>query len=223
MKKTIALIATGSLVALATPAMAQSTEDSPFHGPRAGVLVGYDQTGAGSSVDDDANEDNNDQSIEGVGYGVEVGYDLDTGGAVIGIEGEYMDSTADTEFENGDFEGFGLGNIEANRDLYVGLRAGVKATPNTLVYAKGGYTNAKFDVLSNDGTTEFSNDIDTDGYRIGGGVEYAMGNGVYLKGEYRYSNYSEAEIDMEDTLPDSERFDVDLDRHQVMASVGYRF
>src|SRR5690606_29879783 len=148
-----------------------------------GILLGYDQTGAGSSVDDDTNEDNNDQSIEGGGYGVQLGYDLDTGGAVVGIEGEYMDSTADTEFADGDFEGFGLGSVDSNRDLYIGLRAGVKATPNTLIYAKGGYTNAKFDILSSDGTTEYSNDFDTDGYRVGAGVEYAMNSGVYLKGE----------------------------------------
>ena len=223
MKKTIALIATGSLVALATPAIAQSAADSPFNGPRIGVVGGYDQSGAGSSIDDDTDDNNNDQSIEGIGYGVEAGYDIDTGGAVIGIEGEYLESTADTQFEDGDFEGFGLGSVDANRDLYVGLRAGAKVTPNTLVYAKGGYTNAKYDILSNDGTTEFTNDVDTDGYRVGAGVEYAMNSGMYIKGEYRYSNYSEAEIDMEGTLADSERFDVDLDRHQVMAAVGWRF
>ena len=223
MKKTIALIATGSLVALATPAIAQSAADSPFNGPRIGVVGGYDQSGAGSSIDDDTDDNNNDQSIEGIGYGVEAGYDIDTGGAVIGIEGEYLESTADTQFEDGDFEGFGLGSVDTNRDLYVGLRAGAKVTPNTLVYAKGGYTNAKYNILSNDGTTEFSNDIDTDGYRVGAGVEYAMNSGVYIKGEYRYSNYSEAEIDLEGTLADSERFDVDLDRHQVMAAVGWRF
>ena len=223
MKKTIALIATGSLVALATPAIAQSAADSPFNGPRIGVVGGYDQSGAGSSIDDDTDDNNNDQSIEGIGYGVEAGYDIDTGGAVIGIEGEYLESTADTQFEDGDFEGFGLGSVDANRDLYVGLRAGAKVTPNTLVYAKGGYTNAKYDILSNDGTTEFTNDVDTDGYRVGAGVEYAMNSGMYIKGEYRYSNYSEAEIDLEGTLADSERFDVDLDRHQVMAAVGWRF
>jgi outer membrane immunogenic protein len=222
MKKTIAFIATGSLVALAAPAMAQS-EDSPFNGPRIGVIGGYDQSGAGSTADDDTNEDSNDESIEGFGYGVEAGYDIDTGGAVIGVEAEYMDSTADTEFEDGDFEGFGIGSVDTNRDLYVGLRAGAKVTPNTLVYAKGGYTNAKYDVTSTDGTTEFSSDFDADGYRVGAGVEYAMGSGMYIKGEYRYSNYSEGEVDMPDDLPDSERFDLDLDRHQVMAAVGWRF
>lgn len=222
MKKTIAFIATGSLVALATPAMAQSTEDSPFNGPRIGVIGGFDESGAGSSAQDADNE-NNDQSIEGFGYGVEAGYDIDTGGAVIGVEAEYLESTADTEFEEGDFESFGLGSVETNRDIYVGLRAGAKVTPNTLIYAKGGYTNAKYDLTAMDGDTEFSSDIDTDGYRVGAGVEYAMDSGMYIKGEYRYSNYSEAEVDMPGDAPDTERFDVDLDRHQVMAAVGWRF
>ena len=222
MKKTVALIATGSLIALASPSFAQSNDDRVFDGPRIGVVGGFDSVRAGSSVDDDGNE-NNDQSIEGIAYGGEIGYDVDTGSAVFGVEGEFSGSTADTDFDNGDFEGFGFGNVSANRDLYVGVRAGFKATPNTLLYAKGGYTNAKFDIRSNDGTREFVNDIDTDGYRIGAGVEHAMSSGVYIKGEYRYSNYSRAEIDMEGTLPDSDRFDIDTDRHQVMASVGYRF
>ena len=222
MHKTVALIATGSLVALASPALAQSDDDKVFDGPRVGVLAGYDSVRAGSSVDDDGN-DNNDQSIEGIGYGGELGYDIDTGNVVLGVEGEYSNSNAGTDFEAGDFEGFGFGNVSANRDLYVGVRAGVKATPNTLVYAKGGYTNAKFDVRSNDGTTEFNEDVDTDGYRVGAGVEQAFASGMYIKGEYRYSNYSKAEIDMEGTLPDSDRFDIDTDRHQVVASVGWRF
>ncbi|WP_374405910.1 outer membrane protein [Pelagerythrobacter sp.] len=222
MKKTIAFIATGSLVALATPAMAQSA-DSPFNGPRIGVIGGYDQTGAGSSIDDDSENNDNDQSIEGFGYGFEAGYDLDTGGAVIGIEGEYMDSTADTEFTNGDFESFGLGPVDSNRDLYIGLRAGAKVTPNTLIYAKGGYTNAKFDATTLDGENEYDTDFDTDGYRVGAGVEYAMDSGLYVKGEYRYSNYSEAEVDLPGDRPDIDQYDVDLDRHQVVASVGMRF
>ena len=106
---------------------------------------------------------------------------------------------------------------------YAGARVGYKVGSNAMIYAKGGYTNAKFDATSTDGTTEFSSDIDTDGYRVGAGVEYAMGSGMYIKGEYRYSNYSEAEVDLPEDAPDTERFDVDLDRHQVVAAVGWRF
>ena len=49
-----------------------------------------------------------------------------------------------------------------------------------------------------------------------------MHDKMFLKLEYRYSNYSEGEVDFEDG-DDSDRFDVDLDRHQVMAGVGVRF
>ena len=224
MKKTIALIATGSLVALATPAIAQSAADSPFNGPRIGVVGGYDQSGAGRSVDDDTDDNNNDQSIEGIGYGVEAGYDIDTGGAVIGIEGEYLESTADTQFEDGDFEGFGLGSVDTNRDLYVGLRAGAKVTPNTLVYAKGGYTNARYNFIGSDGTTDFETNLDTDGWRVGAGVEQTIGSNAFAKVEYRYSNYNTGEIDFEaEGVADSDRFDIDTDRHQVVAGVGWRF
>ncbi|MDZ4306270.1 outer membrane protein [Allopontixanthobacter sp.] len=221
MKKTVAFLAGISLSAIAAPAIAQDG-DSTFTGPRVEGIVGYDIASAGSSVDDDANQDN-DQSIDGLMYGVAVGYDVDMGGIVVGAEAELTDSTAKTEFENGDFEGFGFGNVRAGRDLYVGARAGVKASPDMLLYAKGGYTNAKFDVLSNDGTTEFNQDIDSDGFRIGAGAEYAMSTNSFIKLEYRYSNYSEAEVDFDGDLPDTERFDVDLDRHQVVASYGFRF
>lgn len=201
--------------------MAQESDDK-FTGPRVEALVGYDDVRAGSSVDDDGN-DNNDQSIDGVNYGIGIGYDIDLGGAVLGLEGEYTDSTAKTEFDNGDFEGFGFGRVDAGRDLYVGARIGAKVQPDLLLYAKGGYTNAKLNVLTNDGVTEYDEDFDLDGYRIGAGAEYALSNNTFVKLEYRYSNYQKGEVDFGGDLPDSDRFDVDLDRHQIMAGFGMRF
>jgi outer membrane immunogenic protein len=121
------------------------------------------------------------------------------------------------------FEGFGIGNVKTNRDLYVGARVGYAMSPSTMLYAKGGYTNAKFDARSSDGTTVSNQDIDTDGWRIGAGVEQAISNNVFAKLEYRYSNYKKGEVDFSDDLPDSQRFDLDLDRHQVVAGVGVRF
>ncbi|MGB5777621.1 outer membrane protein [Allopontixanthobacter sediminis] len=221
MKKTVAFLAGISLSAIAAPAFAQDS-DATFTGPRVEGIIGYDIATAGSSVDDDINQDN-DQSIDGLMYGVAVGYDVDLGGVVVGAEAELTDSTAKTEFTDGDFEGFGFGNVRAGRDLYFGARAGIKAAPDMLLYAKGGYTNAKFDILSNDGTTEYNQDIDTDGFRVGAGAEYAMSTNSFVKLEYRYSNYSKAEVDFDGDLADTDRFDVDLDRHQVVASYGFRF
>ncbi|MBX7540845.1 outer membrane protein [Qipengyuania sphaerica] len=220
MKTTAALLVAGSMLAAATPAMAQESEN--FDGFRLEALAGYDVSQAGSSIDDDANP-NNDQSIDGLSYGVGAGYDFNAGGVVLGLEAEYTGSTAETEFEDGDFEGIGLGNVEAGRDLYLGARVGVKAAPDLLVYAKGGYTNATFNLRSSDGTTEFDSDIDTDGYRVGAGIEYALSGNTFAKVEYRYSNYSDAEIDFEGDAPDVSIPDIDLDRHQVMAGFGMRF
>lgn len=220
MKKLTALLVATSVASIATPALAQDEET--FTGFRAQAIGGYDALQAGSSVDDDGT-DNNDQSIDGFAYGAAVGYDFDLGGAVVGAEAEYTDSTGKTEFENGDFEGFGFGQVDAGRDLYFGVRAGAKVTPDVLLYAKGGYTNAKLNVLANDGTTEFDEDFDLDGYRLGAGLEYAVNPRTFVNVEYRYSNYQEAEVDFDGTLPDTDRFNVDLDRHQIMAGVGIRF
>lgn len=222
MKKLIAIAAAGSSMAIAGPAFAQDTGEATFTGPRVEAILGYEMTKAGSSVDDDINADN-DQSIEGLLYGAGVGYDVDLGGVVLGAEAEITDSTAKTKFEDGDFEGFGFGSVKTNRDLYLGARVGAKVTPNTLLYAKGGYTNAKLDVLANDGTTEYSQDFDLDGWRVGAGVEHAFSKNMFAKLEYRYSNYQKAEVDFEGDLPDSDRFDIDTDRHQIVAAVGWRF
>lgn len=222
MKKTAALLVAGSILATAAPAMAQDSDEETFTGFRAEILGGYDVSKAGSSVDDDAAADN-DQSIEGLNYGVGLGYDYDAGGVVLGLEGEYTGSTAETEFGDGDFEGFGIGNVEAGRDLYVGARVGVKANDDLLVYAKGGYTNMRYNLRSNDGTQDFRADLEADGYRLGAGVEYALSDNTYTKVEYRYSNYGDATIKFDGNTPDVQVGDIDIDRHQVMAGFGMRF
>src|SRR6478735_8533142 len=222
MTKGIALLlAASSALALAVPAHAQ--EDHGFSGPWVAGVGGYDKNQAGDTMDDDVNEDN-DQSAEGIVWGGAVGYDMDLGTMVVGAEAELTESTADTKSLDGDPETFGLGSVEAGRDIYVGARAGFKATPNTLVYAKAGYTNARYGFLGTDGQVEDRQHIDTDGWRVGAGVEQRIGSNAFAKLEYRYSKYSNAEIDFEpEGIPDTDPVDVDLDRHQVMASVGWRF
>jgi outer membrane immunogenic protein len=222
MKTSFALLAAASLAAIASPAAAQDAADNTFTGLWGGVIGGYDVSKAGSSVDND-NADDDDQSIDGFAYGVQLGYDVDLGGVVIGAEAEYSDSTAEVEVAQGDVENFGFGNVETGRDLYFGARVGAKVGPDAMIYAKGGYTNAKYNVRSSDGTTEFNQDLDTDGYRIGAGAEYALSDNAFVKLEYRYSNYSEAEVDFEGDAADTPAFDIDTDRHQVMAGVGFRF
>ena len=219
MKKGLALILAAGGLGMAAPAMAQ---DSGFSGPWVAGVAGYDINKAGSSQDDGVNAPQ-DANAEGMVYGGAVGYDLDMGTMVIGAEAELTDSNADSTY--GDpYTTFGLGTVDAGRDLYVGARAGFKATPSTLVYAQAGYTNARFNYQGSDGSTIYATNIDTDGYRLGAGVEQKFGGNAFAKLEYRYSNYQEGEVDFEATnVVDSDRFDIDTDRHQVMASVGIRF
>ena len=223
MKKILVCFAAGTAMASTVPAMAQDVGPAAsFSGPRVEALIGYDITKAGSSIDDDVSVDN-DQSIDGLSYGVGAGYDFRVNNFVFGPEAEVTWSTAKTKFKDGDFEGFGLGNVKTNRDLYVGARVGYVVSPKTMIYAKGGYTNAKFDIRNALGTVTTDRDIDADGWRIGAGIEQAVSNNVYAKLEYRYSNYEKGEIDYRGDFPDGNRFDLDLDRHQIMAGVGVRF
>lgn len=222
MKKVICMVAGASTMAIATPALAQATNPTDaFTGPRVEAVLGYDIAKAGSSVDDPLGD--YDESIDGLLYGGGIGYDVNLGGLVVGVEGELTDSTGKTKFTDGGFEGFGLGQVKAGRDWYAGARVGYVVSPNALIYAKGGYTNARFNVVGSDGTTTLRESFDTDGWRVGAGAEVALNNNVYTKLEYRYSNYGRAEVDFGGDIPDSDRFDVDVDRHQIVAGVGYRF
>lgn len=219
------LLAAGSALCLATPALAQ---EGDFSGPWVAGVGGFDKNKAGSTIDNDADDPDGvfeeNESANGIVYGAQAGYDVDLGSVVVGAEAELTDSTADSDFVGDPDTDFGLGSVDTGRDIYVGARAGFKATPNTLLYAKGGYTNARFNFIGTDGETNYEQNIDTDGWRVGAGVEQKLGGNAFAKLEYRYSNYNRAEIDFEaEGVADSDQFDIDTDRHQVMAGVGWRF
>ena len=212
-----ALLLAGTAIAVATPAAAQQVNPT-FTGPRVEGLIGYDNLGAGDTGD----IENDDQSIDGLLYGVNAGFDFAFGGAVVGAEAEYTDSTGKVETNTSDPDFFGFGRVQAERDLYVGLRAGVLVRPTTLVYLKGGYTNAKLGAIGRDGETELAGNFKLDGYRVGVGAEQALGPKSFAKLEYRYSNYSNAEFSLNDRFIVGE-LNADADRHQIVAGVGVRF
>jgi len=185
-----ALLAAG----VATPALAQ--QDSGFVGPRVEGVVGWDRPKSGGERSD------------GVGYGIGVGYDVQAGDAVVGVEAEASRSTAKDCVRDVTVVGDRL-CVKAKRDLYAGARVGAAVTPKTLLYAKAGYTNGRVGVDYEDGGSgagDTSQGSNLDGVRVGGGVEHAIGGKSYLKTEYRYSNYENG-----------------VSRHQVMGGVGIRF
>lgn len=184
--------------ALAAPAFAQDV-DPTFTGPRAEAIVGYDRV-----------EDDNGDGRDGVVYGGQVGYDLQRGNTVFGIEGEATGATT-RETVHGLIVPGDRARLKAGRDLYVGGRIGFVAGGSTLLYAKGGYTNAKFITDYRSGTTSLRDSETVDGWRLGAGAEKKINDKVYVKAEYRFSKYN-----------DDDR-GIDAKRHQVVAGVGVRF
>lgn len=177
---------------VATPVFAQDGGPS-FTGPRVEGIVGWDRAG------------NDRDRIGGVGrdsgvtYGVGVGYDRQFGNIVAGVDAELTDSSAKPDDIAGTRANFG-------RDIYVGGRIGTVVGGRTLLYAKAGYTNARAKLTSTvDGVTA-SDHTNLDGVRVGAGAEYALTGNMFLKAEYRYSNYQDG-----------------FDRQQVVGGFGFRF
>ena len=212
-----------SLAAMAaTPAFAQSAPSDPdkeFNGPRAGILLGYDRVQPGQIPNSNIDDSN---SADGLTYGGDVGYDVQSGRWVFGAEGEVTGSTAKVTNNPSAAGALGYGRVKAGRDLYAGARIGYAVAPRTLIYAKGGYTNQRLDLVASDGTTQTGQHYNLDGWRAGAGVEQKLGTNTYAKLEYRYSNYGKARLEYP-SGGNTNNFSVDTDRHQVMAGLGFRF
>ena len=224
MQKFLVTAATAALgLGFAAPAFAQDgpppAPSGAFDGPRVGVLLGYDklQPGRGPNSDIDSN-----RKADGLLYGGDIGYDKDLGQIVIGVEGEVTGSTGKVTNAPSSAAALGYGRVKQGRDLYAGVRVGYKVSPTTLVYAKGGYTNGRLDLTASDGVTQTGQHFNLDGYRVGAGVEEAIGRNTYAKIEYRYSNYGNARLEYANGA-NTNNFDVDTDRHQIAVGVGYRF
>lgn len=223
MKKICALIAVGSALAASFPALAQeATPASSFQGLRVQAIAGYDHIRSGNTVD--INSDRVKQSIDGVVYGGGVGYDFAVGSRVtIGADAEFTGSTGKFDINNSQPNAFTLGRVKAGRDLYVGGRVGYALSPAALIYAKGGYTNARYNLELANGASSQTRRLDTDGYRVGAGLEYKLNEMLFVGGEYRFSSYKRAEFDYNGATADSNRFRIDTDRHQIVATAGLRF
>lgn len=189
-KYILAALAAGSF---ATPALAQDVQ--PLGGFRLEALVGYETT------------DVEDEGSDGVTYGVGLGYDVQAGSTVFGIEAEATKSGLDECVGGVEIAGDQL-CVEGGRDLYAGGRFGAAIGANSLIYAKAGYTNARLraEYRATPTGTLVSTKDDLDGVRVGGGIQFGLGTGAYAKAEYRYSNYQDG-----------------FDKHQGVVGLGLRF
>lgn len=213
-------IALAALLAMSVSAPALAQNATPFSGFRVEGLAGYDALKSGEKDDGvDTADNNGDETVNGVVFGVGAGYDYNIGNLVFGIEGEFTESTGKQDVDE-TIDGLNQ-RIKTGRDLYVGGRIGAPVTPSTLLYAKAGYTNLAIENRFEQDDDRFEFDTNADGWRLGAGVEQLFGPNAYGKVEYRYSKYGNLELNREGA-EDFNR-DIDLDRHQVVAGIGMRF
>lgn len=205
MRKVFVLAAAGAAL-FAAPALAQ--DDSNFAGPYVGVYVGYDHMSISDGTDS--------ESKDGAAFGALAGYNFDLGSALIGVEAEIGDATTKKEIQDVFFPGDKF-SLTANFDAFIGVRAGVKASPKMLIYAKGGYAHSSIKARYDDGEGTVASESDSiDGYRIGGGIDYAVSSKILLRAEYRYSDYGDYSYQGVDT-------GLSANRHQVIVGLTSTF
>jgi outer membrane immunogenic protein len=184
-----AAVATGAAV----PCAAQD-----FAGPRIEANVGYDRLDAETGIAGAPDK------AQGVRLGAAVGYDVAVSpnffiGAEAGIGWRLDDRERVTV-------GTTRASIDSGRDIDVSLRLGARVAPRTLLYAKAGYANTQFEGAVRTGATLTLVEDDEDGHRLGAGVEHMLNDRLFVKGEYRFTDYGD-----------------DVQRHQALVGFGVRF
>jgi outer membrane immunogenic protein len=145
MKNFVIGTALAALAFVATPAMAND-----FAGPRVEVTAGADDVKNGVDATD-------------ITYGAALGYDLQFGKVVAGI-----DATA--------------ANVFDRADLGVGARLGYVLNENVLAFTRVGYTNLERPAVR-------GRALELEGLTLGGGLEVNVAGPVYGKVEYRYTDF----------------------------------
>lgn len=191
-----------AVAAVTAPAAAQ--EATKFDGPFVGVQLGWQQdrrSATSSTVPPSTTRVTGD----GLVYGGQVGYDANIGGAVLGLEGSITGRSGNNGSATLDFE--------TGRTINVTARAGLLVSPESLLYARGGYSNARFSFTNPAGNSESRN-----GYTLGAGYERSLTDKISARIEYAYSNYGS------DTLPGiGGPVDVNYRRHGITAGFNLRF
>lgn len=192
-----ALLGGVTLVAVgAAPSLAQS----PFDGAYVGVFTGYSDTNASAA----SGTTNAKIDADAWLYGAYAGYGKTFDKLYLGAEAEL--GSASLSNNSGTVAGLAT-KLDANESWGLSARAGYLATNDLLVYGRAGWQRTNYDVTVGTGANRIKVGDNLDGYRLGGGLEYAVTDNVLVRTEYNYVNYD----------------DTNFRENQVRVGVAYRF
>jgi outer membrane immunogenic protein len=195
-------VATALSFAIVAPVSA-----AEFDGPFVGAQVGW-QSEKMRDTESSFGVVPIDDTVNSVTAGIYAGYDKHVAEkVVIGAEAgldfasddEAQTSAAGTTF-----------SVDPKYSFDLTARAGLLMTPDTLVYARGGYTNARVRTTVDSPIGSQSDSDNQDGWLLGGGIERQIKANVSARLEYRHSQFSQ----------DGDGKD---NRNRVLAGLAYRF
>ncbi|MCF6370450.1 outer membrane protein [Rhizobium halophilum] len=211
MKRILFLAASVAMVASSSALAADAVEYIPeapaavempaafsWSGPYIGLHGGY---GWGDSdVDGLAGSGN----FDGGRFGGFVGYNWQmSNGFVAGLEGDINYDWNEDEI--------GTTGVDGETGFSGSVRGRVGyAMDRTLIYAAGGWTATNVE-LSGAGVDESDT---AHGWTLGAGIDHAFTDNVFGRLEYRYNDYSNADLGA---------FDADFDQHVVQVGIGVKF
>jgi outer membrane immunogenic protein len=226
-----ACIATGLVAATATGAFAQSADRNAFDGFYVGGMVGYDfLSNQNSSNLPDFDQENGGRiaglGSDGIAGGVVAGFNIPMGDAfILGIEGtgRYSDASGDTSLSDNVSESSIRTGTRSSWSIMG--RVGFLVSPTTMIYGSGGWGQTRFNTrfintpVGGNPTEIFDDGITRDSWRIGGGIEAALGGGWTARLDYTYANYSDYEV----TVNPLNSFVIKPTAHQASVGVSYYF
>ncbi len=225
-------VAAGLLAATAGTAAAQSYGDrNPFTGLYIGGQVGYDSVQLNNRSDlPDFSSENGGRltglGSDGIAAGALLGYNFPLSDRfILGVEGtgrwsdasgntSVTDNTSDSRIEQGNRWSWGVMG-----------RLGILVSDSTMLYAGGGWGQTRFNTRfintpsGGSPTTVFDDGITRNAWRVGGGVEVALGGGWAGRLDYTYVNYRGYEVE----INPANSFVVEPAAHQVSVGASYYF
>lgn len=227
MKKALIGLAAGAALTMAAGAANAdgygygSVKDAPIAAPQVnwnglyiGAAVGYGFASIEPSAEfGDFGASLDGLSSEGVQGTISLGYDRQIHpNVVLGIFGDYTFGDLETELSVS-FGGPGadIGVFNISDSWAIGAKLGFVHTCCTMLYATAGYAHADLEAIS-----LFSKSMD--GWFIGGGIEHQLMNNIFLKLDYRYTDYGKVRWVDEDCIG----INTDTDVHTVRLGVNWK-